>query len=242
MSGEHRSRIYERYVSSRAGTAPDADGLDYGLRAPYLERLLREHFPADRDARIVDLGCGDGALLHFASAAGYRFVRGIDRSGEQVALARRRGLDVEEGDLLELAARLADQSQDVVIAFDVAEHLTRAELLTLVDHIRRMLRPGGRCILHVPNAESPLFGRIRYGDFTHEQAFTRGSLHQILSASGFSEIACFEDTPVVHGAKSALRWALWKLIRSGLRFYLAVETGSTDPGAVFTQNVLVVAK
>ena len=37
----------------------------------------------------------------------------------------------------------------------------------------RALKPGGRWILHTANAESPFYGRVRYGDITHEQAFTQ---------------------------------------------------------------------
>ncbi|MBV8676199.1 MAG: hypothetical protein JO355_03405 [Planctomycetaceae bacterium] len=60
----------------------------------------------------------------------------------------------------------------------------------------------------------------------------------MLHSSGFSEVYCFEDSLLPHGLKSAIRWALWKLIRSGLRLYLAAETGVTN--GVFTQNFLVV--
>jgi hypothetical protein len=53
---------------------------------------------------------------------------------------------------------------------------------------------------------------------------------------------CFEDTPVVHGAKSALRWALWKSFRGLLRLYIAAETGDASNAHIFSQNVLAVAR
>ena len=96
-------------------------------------------------------------------------------------------------------------------------------------------------IIHVPNGESPFGGRSRFGDFTHEQAFTRGSLTQLLLASGFATVACYEDAPAAHGAKSRLRALLWRLIRLALRLYLAVETGDTGRNAIFSQNLLAVA-
>lgn len=105
-----------------------------------------------------------------------------------------------------------------------------------------MLRPGGRWIIHVPNGESPFFGSIRYGDLTHELAFTRTSLAQLLLASGFAEVRCFEDQPVVHGAKSALRWLLWRGFRGVLRLYIAAETGDARGGHIFSQNLLAVAR
>jgi SAM-dependent methyltransferase len=137
---------------------------------------------------------------------------------------------------------LPDASLDVVVAFDVIEHFMRDELLGFVDEVRRVLRPGGRWIIHTPNAESPFGGRMRYGDLTHELAFTRHSIGQLLLSSGFSSVRCFEDTPVPHGVKSAARWVLWKLFRGVLRLYMAAETGDGDASHIFTQNFLVVAE
>ena len=129
----------------------------------------------------------------------------------------------------------------MVVAFDVIEHFTRDELLGFVDQVQRVLRPGGRWIIHTPNGESPFCGRMRYWDLTHELAFTRTSIIQLLLSSGFSNVQCFEDAPIPHGLTSAGRWLLWKAIRSGLRLYLAAETGDTASSAIFSQNFLTVA-
>ena len=76
---------------------------------------------------------------------------------------------------------------------------------------------------------------------THEQAFTRTSLGQLLLSSGFRSLECYEDTPVVHGVVSALRFIVWKAFRGMLRVYLAAETGNSGGSAIFTQNLLAVA-
>jgi hypothetical protein len=82
---------------------------------------------------------------------------------------------------------------------------------------------------------------MRYGDLTHEIAFTRESIAQLLRSSGFAEVRCFEDAPIVHGAKSAVRWVLWKMIRLALRVYIVAETGDTGRECIFSQNLLAVA-
>jgi SAM-dependent methyltransferase len=236
-----RTRVYERYVHSRDRSLAPARLEDLRARAPYIERLIRAHFPSDRNARILDLGCGHGALVYFARRAGYGCTAGVDGSPEQVAEARRLGIEgVQLGDVMDALTALPDDSLDVVVAFDLIEHFSKDELLPLVDEVRRVLKPGGRWIIHTPNAESPFFGRIRYGDITHEQAFTTTSLSQLLLASGIRTVAFFEDTPVVHGVRSAVRYAVWKVARALLRLYLAAETGSSGSG-VLTQNLLAVA-
>jgi len=204
--------------------------------------MIRRHFPADRNAAVLDLGCGHGTALHFAQDAGYSNSRGVDRSPQQVAEAQRLGIHgVAQGDVEETLRSTPADSLDVVLTFDVIEHFRRDELLVLVDGIHRVLRPDGRWISHTVNAESPFFGRIRYGDLTHEQAFTRTSIGQLLLSSGFRNVACYEDAPVVHGVKSAVRYAIWKVLRAMLRTYLAAETGSLDPSVILSQNFLFVA-
>jgi len=237
----YRERIYRYYSSSRNKSLGPENSEGLNVRAPTLRKVIRQHFPKNSDASILDLGCGHGAFVHFIREGGYRNVSGVDASIEQVADAKRLGVaGVTQGDMLDELRVLESESIDVIIAFDVIEHLSKEELLPFVDHVHRALRPGGVWIIHTPNGESPFVGRILYGDFTHEQAFTQTSITQLLKSSGFSRVECFEDTPVVHGVKSALRWFVWKIIRGGLRLYLAAETGDTAKEAIFTQNFLTV--
>jgi len=238
----YRDRIYGHYTSARLAPIGVATPSLLSSRAPYLRRVVRWHFPEDRSISVLDLGCGHGAVLYFAHEAGYRDVNGVDRSGEQVAAARALGIEgVTEGDLMEAIAVLPDGSRDVVVAFDLIEHFRREELLPLVDQVRRVLKPGGRLIIHTPNAESPFFGRIRYGDLTHELAFTRSSLSQLLLASGFRQMTFHEDEPVIHGLKSAARLVIWKFFRAAFRLFLAAETGDHLERPILSQNFLVVA-
>ncbi|MGI8498976.1 MAG: class I SAM-dependent methyltransferase [Gemmatimonadaceae bacterium] len=239
----YRERIYRSYNSARHESWAPGTVAQLESRAPYFRRLIARHFPGDREARILDLGCGYGALLFFARRAGYTRCEGVDGSTEQVAAAARLGITgVELGDVMQTLERLGSASQDVVLALDLIEHFRRDELMKLVDQVLRVLSPGGRWIIHTINGESPLFGRIRYGDLTHEEAFTRTSIGQLLLSSGFTRVECFEDTPIVHGVKSAARYVVWKTMRGFLRLYLAAETGISDRTPIFTQNFLTVAR
>lgn len=237
-----KERIYQNYVSGRGEPlAPTTiDGLS--PRKAFLVNLIRKYFPRDRESRILEIGCGHGALIHFATLEGYRNITGVDVSKEQVAAAQQLGIqNVQSGDALESLKTLSSESHDAIIAIDVLEHLDRNELFVLVDEVNRVLKKGGEFIVHVPNAGSPFFGLIRYGDITHENAFTSSSLEQVFLSSAYTTVTCHEDMPIVHGLKSALRWLIWRIIRGCLRGYLAAETGSTAKNAIFSQNLLAVA-
>lgn len=238
----YRQRIYGAYVTGRSEVLAPQSIAGLAPRLPYLRWLVRTCMPPDRAAAILDIGCGHGAILYALQQAGYQHARGVDGSAEQVQAAARLGIcGVAQGDLMQTLRESADTSLDVVIAFDVIEHFTKAELIPLVDEVQRVLRSGGRWVIHVPNGESPFGNRVRFGDYTHEQAFTRTSLEQLLLASGFTRIETHEDRPIAHGFISTVRAALWRLIRAALLFYIAVETGSLDRRAVFSQNLLAVA-
>ncbi len=148
---------------------------------------------------------------------------------------------VTHADLFDALATLDAVSKDVIVAFDVIEHLTKNEVLRLAEEVVRVLAPRGTWIIHTVNGESPFFGRIRYGDFTHENVFTRQSIRQALLSRGFAQVKCFEDTPVIHGAASLGRAAVWKLVRGAFRVALAAETGDRGAEAIFSQNFVTVA-
>ncbi len=239
---DYRQQLYDRYVSSHLTLDAQASRAALTPRRPYLQQVIAHHFPTDKSAKILDLGCGHGALVHFARQAGYANCTGVDVSAEQVAAAAAMGIaGVTEGDVLGTLKATAEQSIELVITFDVIEHLTKSELLELADEVRRVLSPTGSWLIHAPNGASPFFGAVRYGDYTHEQAFTPGNLKQLALARGFSGVECYEETPVPHGLKSSVRWLLWKAVRAMLAAITIIETGSAD-GHVFSRNLLAVVK
>jgi 2-polyprenyl-3-methyl-5-hydroxy-6-metoxy-1,4-benzoquinol methylase len=236
-------RVYRSYVSSGAFGTISEGPADLTPRLPYLRRLVGRFFPADKQSAILDLGCGDGGLFSVAQDLGYRQLTGIDLSAEQVQIAHARGLSqIQQAEIIPFLQRKAPGTFDLVVTFDVLEHLTKKELMLVIGEVHRILKDGGRWIIHVPNGQSPFFGRIRYGDFTHELAFTQRSLASVLRVGGFSSIDCFEDQPTPHGVISLVRLVLWKIIRNALRIYIMVETGERGNDLVFSQNFLAIAQ
>jgi SAM-dependent methyltransferase len=76
---DYRARIYQYYSSARdRSLAPQTvEGLR--PRGPGFRQDIREHFPVNRNAKILDLGSGHGAFVYFIREAGYTNVIGVDR-------------------------------------------------------------------------------------------------------------------------------------------------------------------
>jgi len=108
---------------------------------------------------VLDIGCGRGELVTRCAGLG-AFATGIDYSEAAVAIARD-ALAGHPADVQERAAfvlmdarslELTDASFDTVFMTDVVEHLTPSELAAALTEARRVLRPGGRLVVHTsPN-------------------------------------------------------------------------------------------
>jgi len=108
-------------------------------------------------ARLIDLGCGTGRLLLHLAARGWS-VLGVDLSAEMLRVARRRAeqagrrVDLLQANLVELQG-LADQSFDhaACLFSTLGMVVGQSARQAVLGHAYRVLRPGGRLILHVHN-------------------------------------------------------------------------------------------
>jgi len=90
--------------------------------------------------RILDLGCGDGALTETLIAAGAEVV-GVDASADMVAAARARGIEARRLD----ATRLDYDAEFDAVFSNAALHWIR-DADAVISGVHRALRPGGRFV------------------------------------------------------------------------------------------------
>lgn len=107
---------------------------DYG-------REVAELLDARSHERILDLGCGDGALTEYIAQDASLVVVGVDASPELIVAARARGLDARVVD----ARALTFANEFDAVFTNAAMHWMRP-LDAVVAGVRRALRPGGRFV------------------------------------------------------------------------------------------------
>jgi ubiquinone/menaquinone biosynthesis C-methylase UbiE len=117
------------------------------------EHFARYAFAARlaRGKRVLDMGCGTGyGAGELAKSAAK--VTGIDVSGEAVGYAREHFSGAGNVEFLEASATsvpLADQCFDLIVAFEVIEHL--ADWRKLLEEARRLMATGGQFVVSTPN-------------------------------------------------------------------------------------------
>ena len=164
------------------------------LEEMYRRLVLRDHVRFVEDALghagisgpLLDVGCGGGLLIGMLRGLGVHAM-GLDLSPEAAALARQRhSVDVVAGDLP--TSPFASRSFAAVTMFHVLEHV-RAPLVYLRE-AGRLLKPGGRLIVQVPNAacwQFALLGKAWNGVDAprHLHLFRDRDVERMIESNGF---------------------------------------------------------
>lgn len=167
----------------RAGRESDYDR----GRFRQVAEVVRDFLPAP-DARILEIGCAAGGLLHTLGTMGCTQLAGVDPSPACADAARRHyGLDVSAATLNDLSA--AGRSWDFLILAGVMEHVR--DLDGAVCKLASLLPAHGRVFLVVPDA-------TRYGEGSdapfqefsveHINFFGPTSLASLMGRHGFREV------------------------------------------------------
>jgi ubiquinone/menaquinone biosynthesis C-methylase UbiE len=179
---------------------------------------------------VLDVGCGAGYLLGKAAGRASLAV-GVDLDQDRLRAARDGLLHEERPSrgLIEFAVAdgqrlpFGDASFDRIICTETLEHVSDAQL-TLCE-LARVLRPGGRLAVSVPNfaSEAILYRLIKdYFRFPggHRRIFSPQALHRALARAGLQPYAtCLRDS------LEAAYWILFSLLSRPPRRFTGMLTG-----------------
>ncbi|MFT4193404.1 glycosyltransferase [Ottowia sp.] len=159
--------------------------------------VLAGHIPAG--ARVLDLGCGSGAVGRFlterdGAAAGPIDGLTISQDEARLAAAHYRRVEVADLDACRLTEMFAPGGYDRIVCADVLEHIRQSD--RVLAECQALLAEGGRVLLSIPNAgyaglvAELMAGEFRYRpegllDETHLRFFTRRTLMRFLRDNGW---------------------------------------------------------
>ena len=135
---------------------------------------------------ILDIGCGTGAFLHTMKQAGWN-ITGLepDETARKNALSLYNIDPLPPGELF----NLPKDSFDVITAWHVMEHVH--QLHEYIDSLKRILAPGGKIFIAVPNHTS--YDALGYKSFwaawdvpRHLYHFSPQSMHILMQIHGLT--------------------------------------------------------
>jgi SAM-dependent methyltransferase len=145
------------------------------------------------EARVLDVGCGDGHLLALLQAeAGFPLaLAGVELAAAASAEASRRGIHVHHGRVEDVALPAA--AYDLIIMNQLIEHVP--DPAAVLRRVGAALRPGGHVFLETPNLDSldaRLFRRRYWGGYhlpRHFHLFDRRTLPRLVEGAGLETVA-----------------------------------------------------
>lgn len=205
----------------------------------FKNELARSGVSYGQRIRVLELGFGNGAFAGWARDQGWDYA-GTELDPELVRQGLAWGLEAYSVDTpLETIA--AGRKFDLVVAFDVLEHIDLDGVFRLLCEIKPNLAPGGRLVARLPSGDSPFSRAIQYGDITHKSIIGTGIVRQLAAASGLRvEQARAVTFPILGvGIVSGLR----RLAVSGLRHAIRaiINVAFLDRGnSVVEANMVIV--
>ncbi|GAA1904051.1 class I SAM-dependent methyltransferase [Lapillicoccus jejuensis] len=147
----------------------------YRERRHLLAKALDGMTPGD----ALDIGAAGGGNTRVLRDLGWR-PAALEYGADGARVARERGLDVVRADATALP--VADGSLDLVVAFDVLEHIE--DDAAAVAEVRRVLRPTGTWLVAVP--ADPRLWSAHDEAVDHVRRYTRETLGAVLTDGGFT--------------------------------------------------------
>jgi SAM-dependent methyltransferase len=140
------------------------------------------------DARILDIGCGDGFHLRILRDFGRPTwqLEGVEPDARAAEAARSAGLKVHQGTIQELA--LPASQYDLVLFIATLEHVD--DPVAVLTSVHSLLRPGGKVGIVTDNTATMdfrLFSRRHWGGYhfpRHWNLFNRNTLRLLAERSG----------------------------------------------------------
>ncbi len=163
----------------------------FRIYLPYVEPV--------RDSLVIDLGSGRGEWLELLKEAGIR-AHGVEKNRVSIEQCRARGLEVFDDDILAHLRALDDASAGAITGFHIIEHVSIDALVTLLDEVKRVLRPGGVGIFETPNPENVLVGsNYFYLDPTHKHPLPSELMQFLFDERGFDRVEVLNLHPYDSG-------------------------------------------
>ncbi|MHB8309129.1 class I SAM-dependent DNA methyltransferase [Metallibacterium sp.] len=159
--------------------------------ATFALELRKAQIVVTSDSSILEVGFGNGAFAGWVRQKTRRYV-GTELSSELVKRAIEAGIESYPA-TCNLADVAAGRKFDLIVMFDVLEHLDLEEITQTLTSARHCLSNNGKIIFRVPSGDSPFSGHLMHGDITHRTALGSYAIRQLAEITNL-QVLSIHDT------------------------------------------------
>jgi hypothetical protein len=168
---------HDTYFQTRFAPDPRRDVVWRTLCRHYFGRFISE-----RDC-VLELGAGYGSFINHVAAGRRIAIDAWDGFVEHLQA----GVEGHVGDVTDLSF-LEPASVDFVFASNLFEHVSQADLASVLQQLRGVLSRHGTINILQPNYYYAY--RQYFDDYTHRTVYTHVSMTDFLQAHGYRVVAC----------------------------------------------------
>ncbi len=170
-------------------------------------------YAKNKDLNILEIGFGSGNFLSWAKDHGFK-ISGIEVDKNSLRFAKKQGFEIYDS-----LKEVSDENFEMIIAFDLLEHIDRKEINYFLQEISRVLKKGGLLIARFPNGDSAFSLVLQNGHQSHLTHIGKGFIDSSSKQAGLTLIE-YRNPAVVIKQRNIILTFL-KLVK--LMFRTAIE-------------------
>ncbi len=153
----------------------------------YYDLNYRRFLPADRDAAIIDIGCGDGDFVRYAHGLGYRNITAVDIDAAALApLAKLDGVTIIAEPADGSFVQSLPGSYALIVVKQMIYYLTRREAPAFVAALRDKLADQGVLLVEIFNGSLPSARFTEAKDPFIQTAYNEKGIVRLLESQGLT--------------------------------------------------------
>ncbi len=159
----------------------------------------------NKDLNILEIGFGSGNFLSWARDKNF-YVCGCEIDKNSLRFAKKQGFNIYDS-----LKEVSDESFEMIIAFDLLEHIDRKEINYFLQEISRLLKKGGILIARFPNGDSAFSLVLQNGHQSHLTHIGKGFISSSSEQAGLTLLEY--RTPAVVIIQKNIILTLLKIIK-----------------------------
>jgi len=186
MANTTPEKYNSNYLDWKSWGAADFGKLSFKDKSYFSAELKRLPLDSHKPISVMEIGFGNGHFLKFATDKGWSIV-GTEANPHLVSAAQEAGFKAMHTESL---AEFSNNQFDLVVAFDVLEHIAQEGLPIVLEEVKGILKPGGLFLARSPNGDSPFGLSLQHGDITHITILGSGKIHYFAKQLDMNLLYC----------------------------------------------------